>query len=54
MNSSYPSNFTKTNGNLYYKFEGDKITLFLLYKDNLLITRNDEETIKNIKDKLTK
>jgi hypothetical protein len=54
MNSSYPLDFTKTNGNLYYKFEGHKIMLFLLYMDNLLIIGNDEETIENIKDKSTK
>jgi hypothetical protein len=54
MNSSYPLGFTKTNGNLYYKFEGHKIMLFLLYMDNLLITGNDKETIENIKDKSTK
>lgn len=41
-------------GNLYYRIEGENITLLLLYVDDLLITCNNEDTIDNIKHKLTK
>lgn len=56
MNSSYPFGLHKNsiNGNLYYKLEGNKIMFLLLYMGNLVIIGNDEETIKKIRDKLTK
>lgn len=43
---------SEAEGNLYYKLEGDKTTLLLLFVDDLLIMGNDDSMIDQIRKEL--
>ena len=43
---------SSSNPNLYFKRDGDKIIILLLYVDDLIITRNDQAAISQFKEQL--